>query len=433
MTDLEQRLRQDLATTASEVGELPTPQLAARLVTIRRRRRRHRNRVAATTVAIVAVLGVVAAIAGAAIGRDADDAELLAGPSLAPSQPFSTLGSGWHELDTGPVPAMSYAALTWTGEDLVVAGDGQAFAYRPGPDSWRTLTPPPAELSGVTALAWTGDVVVAVGNTGAGADADVTASTWDPGTDTWTDVRQVPFGNGFSATGVQGPRNLTGGTALVSTGVRVIDLTHGAVFDPTTDAWSTLALPDDLLPYSGLLATNPVWDGHEVVLAGLAGGPALAWDAEGSAYRVIHPQAPPELPLEGGGQTVATADGNGRIVLVSNAGTGGSGTAGEAVALDPVSGAMTALAAPPGIVRQEGCPGPIAAVGDRIVLASCDGSAPSVLAGSAWRSTGAPGFVARCCLGQWLSTGDALVVWDTDTDTLNGNPTPYRRAEIWVP
>ncbi len=429
MTDLEQRLRQDLAATASEVGELPAPQLAARLATIRHRRRRHRNRVAATLVAIVTVIGVAAAVTGVAIDHG-DDAELVVGPSLAPTQPFSTLGSGWHELDTGPVPPMSYAALTWTGQDLVVVGDGQAFAYRPGPDSWRTLTMPPAGLTGVTALAWTGEVVVAVG----GDDTGVVASTWDPGTDTWTELRSVPFGSGFSAAGPQGPRSFTGGTALVWTGLRVIDLTHGAVFDPTTEAWSTLPLPDDLLPYTGLLSTNPVWDGHEVVLAGLTGGPGLAWDAQGISYRVIveHSVAP-DLPPDGGGGTVAAADGHGRIVLVSDAGTGEGGASGEAVVLDPISGTLTTLAVPPGIVSQEGCPGPMLAVGDQIVLAACDGSAPSVLADATWRSTGTPTFVAPCCLGQWLSTGDALVIWDTDTDVSNGNPTPYRRAEIWVP
>ncbi|MCB0952919.1 MAG: hypothetical protein KDB13_09430, partial [Microthrixaceae bacterium] len=54
---------------------------------------------------------------------------------------------------------------------------------------------------------------------------------------------------------------------LLWTGNRVVDMTHGAVLDPSTGSSEPLEMPDDLVKYTHLLSSNAVWTGREVVLA----------------------------------------------------------------------------------------------------------------------------------------------------------------------
>lgn len=39
----------------------------------------------------------------------------------------------------------------------------------------------------------------------------------------------------------------------------------------------------------------------------------------------------------------------------------------------------------------------------------------------------------ECCLGYWLGTDEALVLWSTAVDTLNNPLAPYVGAPIWIP
>jgi hypothetical protein len=426
MIDLDQQIRDGLVHATAGIGDARPADLAPRLVTIRTRRRRTARRravgVAAVATVLVLVVGVAVAVTDGRLGHHA---QVIAGPGEPKG--FADLGPGWHALDTGPVPAMTRATLAWTGHELLVAGSGRMYGYDPNTAAWRTLAAPPYALSG---MVWTGDALVATEQSGGGAGAR--SAWWDPTANDWHDIGKVPVAPGLAAAGSRGPLSSDYGDALVWTGQRVIDSTHGAVLDPRLWHWSTLAEPADLIPYTGLLSTNPVWDGHELLVSAFTTQPGLAWNALGTSYREV-----PGVPeaLTGGSQYVprSTATGSdGRVVLVTGT------DAGLAAALDAHSGEWTALPALPGMESSEGCPQEIAAVDDDILVAPCQSADPLFLRNGAWQTTGPQpnvpvvtnGFAWH---GVWLVAGGAVIAWTTSTDTDNDPGAPYVHAEVWVP
>ena len=98
----------------------------------------------------------------------------------------------WTPFDDPPVE-LARAATVWTGEELIAVGgpgtpftSAAAIAIDPDDGTWRTLPSPPGELraEGLGA-SWDGQRVVV-------ANYDMTAATYDPGTDTWTALSAIP-------------------------------------------------------------------------------------------------------------------------------------------------------------------------------------------------------------------------------------------------
>lgn len=389
------------------------------------RRRRRRAGVS------VVVVGAFVAAAVVLVAPADDSAEVVTTPPVVEPAPFRDLAPGWHDLDTGPVPASVFPSVVWTGSELIV-GDGLRglYAFDPADERWRTLAPLPFETE--ASLAWIGDRLVAVVDDMDQPTPDsVTwswndrSAVWDPETDTWRELGAVPVAPEYAAVGSRGPFT-SSGHALVWTGERLVDITNGAVLDPEAMTWSALPLPADLVPYTRLLYSKPQWDGREIVLAAIE-GPGLAWNATVTAYREIPALAP---ELSGDGQVVpdhSVVGARDRVAIITATG------AGLAMELDSRTDTWSALPPVPGMAADAGCVQPLAAaVGGTLVVQPCDGRAPVFLDRDTWRSTGEVG-TEICCMTQWVSLGDVLLSWSTDTDTQNNPDAPYVRAKLWVP
>jgi hypothetical protein len=443
VTDLDQLVRDGVRHTAAGIPAADPAELADRLGRGRRARRRRvvRHRLAAAAGAMVLVAG---ALAGLGVFTDDHRAVQVAAPT---GSSFTDLEPGWHDLDTGPLSgADGIEAQAWTGSELVVVVINESFqayrgfAYDPGTAVWRELPPIPVPVNGRLGLVWTGSELVAVSAAALGPiDSEQAptpridaAASWRPGEETWQDIGSPPVAAELESSvgleGGPGQRADAHGIALVWTGQRVLDLTHGASWDPLTRTWATMRFPQQVVPYIHLLSSNPVWDGTEAVAVAWAEGPGLAWDALGSTVRQV-----PGIPADRVGKVasggLATSVG-GRVFLVPGSG------AGPVMSLDARSGTWRDEAQVPGMVGSSGCPELLVTVGDRPVIAPCPGQPGVVLTDGEWVALPPnPGLVDQCCHVSWLDAGGVLVSWTRVADPGGNDPTAIERlhASVWVP
>ncbi len=455
---LDALVRTSLADVAERVLPVDAPELARRLTEARQpddghrpRRRRPERRASrhwrSRPALVAAGVLVVAGLAGALLAtrgtgpEGTDDVRTVAPPEPPPG--FASLGPGWQPLDTGPVPAMSSGVgMVWTGTELIVAGEGSAHAYDPVASTWRSIGWPTAIGGSQLDLVWTGTEVVGVGQRDGGTGPDRAAErasiTWDPDSGTWAEqgpVRGAPaLKAALSAYGAGGPLTANHRVALMWTGERVLDMTHLAAYDPATGVWTPMPVPEDrdIIEFTHLQYTNPVWTGEEAVLLGWSSVPGLAWNRRGDAFREVPgvPDAflgaePSVLP-----DAVATAF-DGDVVVVAQ--PGGGVTQGRAGRVEVDTGEWVPLPEVPGVEAWNGCPSGVVAVRSVLVVLPCvDGRPPVALGEEGWSPIGG-GPPIGCCLGAWVVVDGALVVWQTDGDTLNNPDAPYVRAEVWVP
>lgn len=373
---------------------------------------------------------------------DADTAEttpttgiVVADPTLTPAeQALAELGAGWHELDPGPVPASAETSTAWTGSELIVTANLESFAYSPSSQTWRSLGPVPFEEWDDAYLLTTDRGTLAVSW---GFDDRAEAAVLDPDSSTWREIDGPMIAPALRGLGMNVPKATRwGGAALLWTGEAVIDLTHGAVLDTTTWSWTELALPEDASHLGALLTTTPVWTGTDVVLAPAGRAPGLAWDATGDTVRET-PGIPEDLlPVPDYiAPAVALAPEPGVVVLIAGVDLPDAADT-NSWRLDVASGGWQALPLVPGMVSSEGCPAHSALVTGIPVLTKCEwiGSdqVVSLQFDGTWASTGEPSTLAAYG-SPWLSTPGALVVWSSDTDTLNNPDAPYVEAWIWIP
>jgi hypothetical protein len=445
VSDLDQLVRDGLRDSVNRIPARDAGSLADQIGSgLRRRRRRSVRRralAAACVAAVVALLGTVV------LPGRSDEARVVVTPPLEPVSGFAQLGPGWHELARGPVPDdLRVSAGAWTGSELVVMGSrpdgtGAAFAYEPVADRWRILPPPPVDVRSGVGLAWTGSELVAVDHQFPVA----AAAAWNPTGGTWRSIGSPPLAGPLQTAvqqavemGLTGPfvgisagRSARGsgepGTALVWTGQRLLDFSHGAAWDPATGAWTEMPSFPNLYSRSDLLPVVPVWDGTEVILAPW-GTNGMAWDATGSTYRQL-PGLPVELErVRGDFLTTLVGD---RILLVG--GLEGPGQDGLAVSVDPRRGTWRQEPTIPGtgdMLTGVSCPTLLAAVSGQAVVAPCDGRTPMVLGDGGWTDIAPePGVGRNCCYRLWIEAGGSLVTWGwTSTNAESGV-----RANVWVP
>ena len=357
-----------------------------------------------------------------------------------------TVVAVWMALAPWTVPPRPAAPLTWTGSALVVTVPGTAHLYDPVGRAWTQLALPAALATSATSVAWTGeDLVFVTRSDGTGSPAR--SAAWNPEARRWRELGPVPVAPSVTAAlGLFGGSSLLSGPdgdlSLIWTGTRLLDLSHGAVLDPGTWTWTELAMPGDLVPYTALLYTTPVWTGREVVMAAWSTRPGLAWSADGSAYREV-PGMPREVfgPDDAIPDATATRLGSGVLVQANLLGTtiddpsGSGGGTPVAAVLDPSTGAWTAFEAAPAIAGEPWCWPRSVTIGADTVVAStrCEGGVPSVLIDGAWTPIPPTDDARPCCAGTWTVAGSALVVWESDTDTGNNPEAPYVRARVWIP
>ena len=450
--DLDVIISSGLRGSVDGVGRVQPGELAARLRELDSRSGRQgrgsvttapadRRRGRYVGIAVAASILMAAAGIGIWLTNDGGNSELdvvSEEPPPPPVGPFDGYATGWHEIDTSPLPSLEAVTMAFVDTELVVAGartDGSGsgtdlFAYDVVERTWRELPDP--HLTGAQ-IVGTGGAVVAVAAAQGASPGAAVAGQWsvlegfDEGTPAWSEPSEVPIAPGLASAGALGPRTPTGFLNLLWTGNRVVDMTHGAVLDPSTGSSEPLEMPDDLVKYTHLLSSNAVWTGREVVLAAYSDGGALRWDADGGLLGPIEGSLPP------GGSTgtyvreaTAIAD-NGRVLLFDREGTG------SAIALDPGSGAWTQLPDLPTDPAATYCPTLASSVGTPVVEAcSGDGSMGSLVAfvDGNWAGTDPPPQTSGpCCAGQWLGIEGALFTWVPDTE----DPPGSAGLSLWIP
>lgn len=431
---LDATIRRGLVAATDEVDEV-NPHVLARQLAARRAAAepagppRRPRLLAAAAVVVLAAVGVGIW----AVGRDD-------GVNVVVDQPdttgFENWATGWHELDTGPVPAMNGASLAWTGERVVVAGtsaDGtHVYSFDPAEHIWSEL--PELRLGQPRIVAADDGTLVVVGDHPVRTESEQRSlgtapsrrwATLAPGGDEWEghgEVSATPELVDFSTTAE--PRG-----RLLWTGERVIDAGLGVALDPANGTSEPISMPPDLFAYAYLDLATPVLVGGEVILSIWGTGPGLAWSADGSSWREV---PNPTSPVGGtpAGTSTAVADGS-DVVLVSSDG----GHAGVVHRMDPRSGGVSELPDVPG-GAVPWCPHRAGAVGHVVLVQPCgeDGYVePLRLVEAGWERIGEVPYAEQCCTGTWLGTDEALITWATDTDTTNNARAPHVDAAVWIP
>ena len=396
-----------------------------------RKRRRGLAAVGIGALAIAGMVGVAASVLSSA-PRDGSDVETRGpGTTTTAADPevstttlpppaagaFDHLSPGWHDINTGPVPD-SPATVAWSGREFLVATGTELFGYDPVSDAWREFPSLPFDEGASVAIVSMDGPLLAVAEDPGTA---VRSAVLDVGAADWRALGEVP--NGYPADiGIdRGPGDQNYGTSLVWTGERVVDSTHGAVFDPVTAGWSPMPLPDDLVAFTQLLYANPVWDGHRVVLGYPHSVPGLAYTADVSDFAefdgvdpavVVTSTIGPGFSVPLGEEVFFVRDGDGFAATYSS-------QADEWTVLPPV----------PGVRDPIFCPAHAASLGDSVVVAPCAEERPVYLVDGAWDEidlyAGGP-----CCSGQWLGADGALIVWGSGEEAA-AEDSPQLR--VWVP
>ncbi len=171
----------------------------------------------------------------------------------------------WTEMSPAPI-ALNVAEAAWTGTEMIVVGarqDGNnhatteyaiGLAYNPATDIWRELPASPLSPQAST-VTWTGELLVAV-------DYIENTAVYDPQTDQWQQVADVPFTIGECY-----PHS-----ALLDGYVFGLFCGRAALFDLEAHTWTQVPMPD-------LVFGRPVSTGDQVLIAGAAheGGHNALW------------------------------------------------------------------------------------------------------------------------------------------------------------
>lgn len=425
MNRLDDLIRSGLTQAAATISEPSADRLAGQL-TARRNRSRRRTQVARAVLATAAAFVALAATFGVLTRLDdgSDRVDTVLPP--ADGRGFAAYAPGWHEFDMGVASMAMFPSLAWTGRELVVADvisgttRSRVMAYSPTTRTWRDLGVVPVD-GGVT-VAWAGDHLVVIGDSFPAAPAAI----WDDEDERWEVMDPPPISKPMAST-LGGLRPVNSDIALVWTGQRLLDLTHGAALDPRSRRWTTMAMPEAVADQRHLFGFTPVWDGREVVLASWATEPGLAWNSTGSAYREI-PGLPADIADPGLVLSSVATRHDGRVLLVSGTDHG------SVASFDGRTSTWQREPSMTGMRSEEGCPSLAATVAGRAVVMPCTNDTPVVLGDAGWEPIGPHPFPTPCCGGVWIDAGSALVaVWSTGGSNGKTWEEPKIRAAVWVP
>jgi hypothetical protein len=211
--------------------------------------------------------------------------------------PAAAIARGvWQPITPMPIPARTRHTATWTGEELLVfggqpfSGDATGARYDPRTDTWRPMaTSPLGSRVGHTAT-WTGAELIViegapVGRVAAVAAQSLDGAAYDPSTDTWRPIADMPINPRTGHVAVW-----TGEVLVVYGGSRTFETqAAAALYDPVADRWTTTT-PSPLARAYGQSAA--VWTGEEVVIwTGRGEADVAAWDPASGSWRLL--SAPP--------------------------------------------------------------------------------------------------------------------------------------------
>lgn len=198
---------------------------------------------------------------------------------------FDPVATTWRVIGQSPLLPRTDAVGVWTGDRLLVWGGVQKVSgrvpralddgalYDPTTDEWEAMADFPLSPRQYASITWTGHhLLVWGGISDLGQDPTELAdgARFDPGSNTWSTMPVGPLAPRFHA-----PAVWTGSEMLVwRGGVRDAEFqgeawfseptTDGAAYDPTTDTWRDLDVPDKLHELPQVEVTS-AWSGAEVV------------------------------------------------------------------------------------------------------------------------------------------------------------------------
>jgi hypothetical protein len=197
--------------------------------------------------------------------------------SLGTTTTVAEISSDWRQLASPPLSDRIWSSATWTGSELIVWGgataNGSTFsdgaAYDLSEDSWRFLAESPLQPRANYVAIWTGDRLIVWGGASYGTGGQLIdrlddGASYDPKTDTWAPISSPPLtgGPGYSAVWTGDEVIVLGGNDQSSSYPEAA-IGQAAAFNPTTDTWRAMTLPQDLL------INDSIWTGSEVVMYGV--------------------------------------------------------------------------------------------------------------------------------------------------------------------
>ncbi len=169
-----------------------------------------------------------------------------------------------------------------------VSGDGNqqtkhALVYNPETDSWKRIADLPYEVTGAAAGVICGKLYVVGGFIGSGDNQKVLKNVlvYNPVTDSWKRIADLPYAVGFAAAGVICNKlYLAGGIDALGNTTK-----NSLVYNPTSDSWKRIKE----LPYAVYGSTPGVICGRLYVVGGIIGSDDISGDIVTNQGLVYNP------------------------------------------------------------------------------------------------------------------------------------------------
>jgi N-acetylneuraminic acid mutarotase len=194
--------------------------------------------------------------------------------------------ANWKPISSeGAPPARSDHTAVWTGDEMLVWGGyagtepssvrdiypSSGGRYRPDREAWRSLSSAgaPSGRSGYSAV-WTGTELLVWGGSSSLTEIHGDGGRYDPAVDRWSPLRAGPTvlpRTGHSAVWTGDAMLVWGGLTVPPNAPSGVSeqLQDGASYDPLTDQWSPLPVPEWVTPRTGQSA---IWTGEEMIIWG---------------------------------------------------------------------------------------------------------------------------------------------------------------------
>ena len=208
--------------------------------------------------------------------------ETTADSAVADGAAYNPVANTWTPLPEAPIVGRGLAAAVWTGDEMLVWGgsiDGTSIsdgaAYNPTTRVWRVLSGFSMANTIRPTTIWTGSEMIVL----EGVNGGNRGAAYNPSTDTWRTIAEPP---GRSVTPY--PQAVwTGDRAIVELGAAPDEQPILAEYDPIADSWQTMHPPS--IPLGARPAL--VWTGSELLMLGGGTGPKAAWNPTTDAWRTL--------------------------------------------------------------------------------------------------------------------------------------------------
>lgn len=161
------------------------------------------------------------------------------------------------------------ASAVWTGTEMIVWGGPwkrSGGRYNPVTNTWRSMSTVghPDGIAGA-AVVWTGTHMILWGGaTGAAHAYTNKGYSYDPISDSWSTISSVnaPSARQYASAVWTGSKMIVWGGSH-SVGITITSLDSGAIYNPSTNSWTSIAVPTMTGPRSSAKA---YWTGSEMLI-----------------------------------------------------------------------------------------------------------------------------------------------------------------------